>query len=68
MEVKDLIPFPSVLEKWNTLSLPLLPGPLWPGLEALNSVLSMDQIELFDILNCANKWFMLNWIAWNRTV
>ena len=34
---------------WSTLSLPLLPGPLWPGVVAPNRVLSMVQIKLFDI-------------------
>ena len=41
-----------MLELWgmqNTPSLPLLPGPLRPKGVALNTVLSMDQIELFDI-------------------
>ena len=45
----------------STLSLPLHPGPLWPGVLARDSVLFMDQIEL----NCV---IMLNWIAWNGTV
>ena len=43
------------------LSLPLLPGSLWPRLVAPDRVLSMSQIEL----NCV---LMLNWIVWNRTV
>ena len=30
----------------STPSLPLLPGPLWPGVVAPDRVLSMDQIEL----------------------
>ena len=46
---------------WNTPSLPSFPGPLWPGLVAPDSVLSMDQIEL----NCV---LMLYWITRNRTV
>ena len=46
---------------WSTLSLPSLPGPLWPGVVALDRVLSLGQIEL----NCE---LMLNWIVWNRTV
>ena len=48
-------------EMWSTPSLPLLPGPLWPGLVAPDRVLSVGQIKL----NCI---LMLNWIAWNRTV
>ena len=46
---------------WSTPSLPSLPGPLWSGVVAPDRVLSMGQIEL----KCV---FMLNWIAWNRTV
>ena len=34
----------------NTLSLPLLPGPLWPGDVAPDRVLSMGQIELNCVL------------------
>ena len=34
---------------WSTPLLPLLPGPLWPGVVAPDRVLSMCQIELFDI-------------------
>ena len=34
---------------WSTIPLPLLPGPFWPGLVAPDKVLSMGQIELFDI-------------------
>ena len=36
-------------EMWSTPSLPLLPGPLWPGVVETDRVLSMGQIELFDI-------------------
>ena len=55
---------PVILNLWgmqSTPSLPLLPGPLWPGVVAPNRVLSMGQTEL----NCV---LMLNWIVWNRTV
>ena len=44
-----------MLELWgtqNTPSLPSLPVPLWPGVEALERVLSMGQKEMFDHLNC----------------
>ena len=34
---------------WNTPSLPLLLDPLRPGLVVLDRVLSLSQIELFDI-------------------
>ena len=34
---------------WSTLSLTSVPGPLWPGVVAPERVLSMGQIELFDI-------------------
>ena len=43
---------PVMLEFWgmlNTPALPSLPGPLLPGVVALDTVLSMNQIELFDI-------------------
>ena len=33
----------------GTPSLPSLPGPLWPGEVEPDMVLSMGQIELFDI-------------------
>ena len=36
-------------EKQSTPSPPALPGPLWPGVVAPGKVLSMGQIELFDI-------------------
>ena len=52
-----------MLELWgmqSTSLLPLLPVPLWPGVVALDRVLSIGQIEL-------NSECMLNWI-WNRTV
>ena len=42
-----------MLELWgisNTLLLPLLPGLLWPGVVALDRVLSMGQIELNCVL------------------
>ena len=32
----------------STPSLPILSGPLWPGVVALDRVLSRGQIELFD--------------------
>ena len=47
---------PVMLELWgmqSTPSLPLLPGPHWPGVIAPDRVLSMNQIEL----NCVR---MLN--------
>ena len=34
---------------WSTPSLPALLGLLWPGVVEPNRVLSMGQIELFDI-------------------
>ena len=34
---------------WSTLSLPSLPGPLWPRVVVPDRILSMGQIELFDI-------------------
>ena len=44
---------PVMLEVWGMRStplLPLLPGPLWPGVVALDRVLSMGQIELNSVL------------------
>ena len=41
-----------MLELWrmqSALSLLLFPSPLWPGVVAPERVLSMGQIELFDI-------------------
>ena len=43
---------PVMLELWETPnmpSLPLLPGPLWPNVVALDRVLFMGQTELFGI-------------------
>ena len=34
---------------WSTPSLPLLLGPVWPEVVAPDRVLSMGEIELFDI-------------------
>ena len=34
---------------WSNTSLLLLPGPLWSAVVSLDRVLSMDQIESFDI-------------------
>ena len=50
---------PVVLELWgiwNTSSLPLLPGPLWPGVVAPDWVLSMGQIEQ-TILTVISQYF-----------
>ena len=43
---------PVMLELWGMRSTPLLlsfQGPPWPGVVAFDRVLSMGQIELFDI-------------------
>ena len=39
---------PVMLELWERRSIHL-PGPLWPEVVAPDTILSMDQIELFDI-------------------
>ena len=39
----------ELLGVWNIPSLPLLPGPLWPEVVAPDRVLSIGQIEFFDI-------------------
>ena len=73
---------PVMLGLWgmqSTLSLVLLHGQLWPGVVALDRVLSIGQIELSSVLTqnwIAWKWLfwqlncvlMLNWIVQNRTV
>ena len=54
---------PVILELWgiwSTLSLPLLPGPLWPEVVPSDRVLPRDQIELFDIQT------MCKWIAYAK--
>ena len=40
---------PDLWEMNSTPSLPSLPGPLWSGQVAPDTVLSIDQIEMFDI-------------------
>ena len=50
---------PVMLELWGMQSTPLLPslpGPSWPRVVVTDRVLSMGQIEVFDILTV----FMLN--------
>ena len=42
-------PIRKIWEMWSASSLPLLSGPLWLKVEALDRVLSMGQIELFNI-------------------
>ena len=52
------IPVLEFLRMWSTPSVPLLPGPLWPGVVEPYRDLSMGQIEMF-----VNKWLMSNWIS-----
>ena len=59
---------PEPWEIRSTASLPLLPGPLGLGAVAPDRLLSMGQIELFDILTVQNKWLTLNRIVRDRTV
>ena len=42
----------KLMGMWSTLSLPLLPAPLWPGVVEPDRVLTIGQIELFGHLNC----------------
>ena len=49
----------------STHLLPSLPGTLWSGEVAHDRVLSMSQIEPFDLVQ---KLLMLSWIVRNRTV
>ena len=55
---------PVMLELWamqNIPYLPLLSGPLWPGMVALDRVLSMGQI-----IKSTNKWYAkLNYLKYN---
>ena len=53
----DEAPAMAIWGFWSTLSLPLLPGPLWPAVVAPDRILSMGQIKKN---MCANKWMMLN--------
>ena len=41
----------EIWRMWSTHSLSSLPSPLWPGVVALDRLLSMGQIKLFDHLN-----------------
>ena len=55
---------PIMLGLWgirSTPSLPLLPGPLWPG------VIAPDKGPIYG-LNRTNGIIMLNWIVWNKNV
>ena len=42
-------PVQEIWGMWSTPLLPLLPGSLWPEMVGPDSVLSMGQIELFDV-------------------
>ena len=66
---------PVMPELWrilSPLSLPLLQGPLWPGVEAPDRVLSMGQIEQKMCTYAKPNYFWnkltFDWIVWNRTV
>ena len=63
---------PVMLELWgmqSTLSLPLLPGPLWPGMVAPD-IYGLNRTNCILMLNwiiwIRTVW--LNWIAWNRNI
>ena len=45
----EAVVMPELWGMWSNLSLPLLPGLLWPRVVAPDKVLLMGQIELFDI-------------------
>ena len=59
----EALVMPEVWGMWSTLSLSLL-----PELVAPDRVLSVGEIELFDIYTDSKKQLMLNWIVRNRTV
>ena len=64
MTQNNLIVTQVILELWGMWSIPSfpsLPGPLWPGVVATDSILSMGKTEQKCVL-------ILDWIAWNRTV
>ena len=54
---------------WSTLSLSLLPGPLWSWLVVSVRFLSMSQIELLFLVlwNLAAVWKLFTW-DWNKGV
>ena len=69
-EIKQSDDEASALEiwgSWSIPSLPLLPGPLWPGGEAPNRFLSMGQIELTACkqMSVVQLWLLYN-NTWNR--
>ena len=52
---------------WSTFSLPLLPGPLWPRMVALDRVLSMDQMKQAACKQMTDvKLWMLYSNTWNH--
>ena len=60
----DSIPMVRLRRVWCTSSLPLLQGPLWPGMVVLVKVLTMGQISLFG--NCIwDFWYHIRG-AFNR--
>ena len=53
---------------WSTLSLPLLPNPLWPGMVAPDWVLFMGQIEQTVCKQMINfKLWLLHSNTWNHS-
>ena len=49
------IPILEHWEMWSTLSLSLLPGPLWPKVGVPDSVPPMSQIELIDYVTLCKQ-------------
>ena len=64
------VPVQELLVIWSTPSLPLLSGPLWPGVLEPARVPSMDQIELFNYLNVCKQMtdelLILHSNTWNH--
>ena len=67
------VPALKIWIMWNTFSLLLLPGPLWPRVVSPDRVLSMGEIELFDYLNWVqtNDWCLIELLVihsntWNH--
>ena len=48
-------PILELWEMWSALSLPLLPGPLWPRVVVCDSIPSLGQVELLDHLTMCKQ-------------
>ena len=63
------VPVLELSGMWSTLSLPLVPGSLWPSVISPDSVLFIGKKNCLTFKQCANKWLILiNWIVRYRIV